>query len=136
LDSTAYSDGEYEDNDKDMRSASGTGIAPGGTAVSWARSTQRSVTLSTAEADYVALGETVKTALFRGHVSVFAPRGALRWLRTLLVLLGLRLSRLALIRWGATSWEGDKYPVSIFEEQNAVKKFLASAHLGPTVGPN
>ena len=55
----------------DRRSVSGTVITLGGAAVSWASSTQRCVTLSTAEAEYVALGEGVKEALFTGAVLSF-----------------------------------------------------------------
>ena len=47
---------------------SGTVITFGGAAVSWASSTQRCVTLSTAEAEFAALGEGVKEALFTGAV--------------------------------------------------------------------
>ena len=47
---------------------SGTVFTLGGAAVGWASSTQRCVTLSTAEAEYVALGEGVKEALFTGAV--------------------------------------------------------------------
>ena len=50
---------------------SGTIISSGGAAVNWASSTQRFVTLSTAEAEYVALGEGVKEALFTGTVLSF-----------------------------------------------------------------
>ena len=42
-----------------------------GAAVSWASSTQRCVTLATAEARYVALGEGVKEALFTGAAISF-----------------------------------------------------------------
>ena len=44
-------------SDADYTSVSGTVVALGGAAVSRARNTQRCVTLSTAEAEYVALGE-------------------------------------------------------------------------------
>ena len=50
---------------------SGTIISSGGAAVNWASSTQRFVTLSTAEAEYVALGEGVKEALFTAAVLSF-----------------------------------------------------------------
>ena len=56
LDLTAYSDADYADKSTDRRSVSGTVITLGGSAVSWASSTQRCVTLSTAEAEYVVPG--------------------------------------------------------------------------------
>eukprot|EP00904_Undaria_pinnatifida_P007540 jgi/Undpi1/3916/HiC_scaffold_16.g07284.m1 len=71
LDLTAYSDADYADKSNDRRSVSGTAITLGGAAVSWASSTQTCVTLSTAEAEYVALGEGVKEALFTGAVLSF-----------------------------------------------------------------
>ena len=71
LDLTAYSDADHADKSNDKRSVSGTVITLGGAAVSWASSTQRCVTSSTAEADYVALGEGVKEALFTGEVLSF-----------------------------------------------------------------
>ena len=49
----------------------GDGNYLGGAAVSWASSTQKCVTLSTAEAEDVALGEGVKEALFTGAVLSF-----------------------------------------------------------------
>ena len=49
-------------------------ISLGGAAVSWASSTQRCVSLSTAEAEYVAVGEGVKEALFTGAVLSFICR--------------------------------------------------------------
>ena len=57
LDLNAHSDADYADKANDRRSVSGTVITLGGAAVSWASSTQSCVTLSTAEAEYVALGE-------------------------------------------------------------------------------
>ena len=71
LDLHAYSDADYADKANDRRSVSGTVITLGGAAVSWASSTQRCVTLSTTEAEYVALGEGVKEALFTGAVLSF-----------------------------------------------------------------
>ena len=60
LDLTAYSDADYADKSNHRRSVSGTAITLGGAAVSRASSTQRCGTLSTAEAEYVVLGEGVK----------------------------------------------------------------------------
>ena len=68
---TAYGDADYVDKSKGRRSVSGTVINLGGAAVSWAISTQRCVTLSTAEAEYVALCKWVKEALFTGAVLSF-----------------------------------------------------------------
>ena len=68
LDLTAYSDADYVDKSNDRRSMSGTAITLGGAAVSWASSMQSCATLSTAEAEYVALGEGVKQTLFTGAV--------------------------------------------------------------------
>ena len=71
LDMAAYSDADYADKSNDRRSVSGTVITLRGAAVSWASSTQRCVTLSTAKAVYVALGEGVKEALVAGAVLKF-----------------------------------------------------------------
>ena len=71
LDLTACSDADYADKSNDRRSVSGTVITLGSAAVSWAGSTQRRITLSTAEVEYVAPGEVVKEALFTGAVLSF-----------------------------------------------------------------
>ena len=71
LDLTACSDADYADKSNGRRSISGTVVTLGGAAFSWASSTQRCVTLSTTEAEYVALGEGVKEALFTGAVLSF-----------------------------------------------------------------
>ena len=71
FDLTAYSDADYADKSDDGRSVAGTVITLGGAAVSWPSSTQRCVTLSTAEAEYVALGEGMKEALFTGAILSF-----------------------------------------------------------------
>ena len=68
LDLTAYGDADYADKSNDRSSVSGTVITLPGAAVSWASSTQMCVPLSTAEVEYVALGEGVKGALFMGAV--------------------------------------------------------------------
>ena len=71
LDLAVYSGADYADKSNDRRSVLGTGITLGGVAVSWASSTQRCITLPAAEAEYVALGEGVKEALFTGGVLSF-----------------------------------------------------------------
>ena len=53
------SDADYADTSNDRRSASGTVVTLGVTAVNWVSNTQRCVTLSTTEAEYVTLGEGV-----------------------------------------------------------------------------
>ena len=71
LDVTTYSDAGLADTPNDRLSMSRTVITLGGVAVSWATSTQRCVTLSTAETEYVALGEGVEEDMFMGAVSSF-----------------------------------------------------------------
>ena len=71
LDLTAYSDDDYADESKNRSSVSGTEIILEDAAVSWASRTQRCVIWSTAEAEYVALGERVKEGLFTGAVFSF-----------------------------------------------------------------
>ena len=66
MNSTGYSDADYADKSDDRRSVSRTVTSPGGVAVRRASSMQRRVTLPTAEAEYVNLGEGVNEALFTG----------------------------------------------------------------------
>ena len=68
LDLTAYSDA---DSPNDRRSVSGTVVTLGGAAVIWASNTLGYITLPTAEAEHVVLGEGVKEALFMGAVLSF-----------------------------------------------------------------
>ena len=102
LDLPAYSGADYAEKSNDRSSVSGTVITLGGAAIRWARSAQRCVTSSTAEAEDVAHGEGVKKALLTGAVSSFIcpelsgscvrvlriVRGPSRWVRTFLRLLG------------------------------------------------
>ena len=71
LDLTASSDADYADKSNDRRLVSGTVITLGGAAVSWESSTQRRATLSTADAEHVALSKGVKEALFTGALLSF-----------------------------------------------------------------
>ena len=68
-------DADYADQSNVRRSVPGTIITLGGAADSWASSTQICATLSTAEAEYAALGEGVKEASFTGAVIsfIFSP---------------------------------------------------------------
>ena len=58
-----YADANYAENADDRRSVSGVAITVGKSTVSWSSSTQKIVTLSTTEAEYVALGDGVKEGL-------------------------------------------------------------------------
>ena len=72
---TLFRGADYADESNDKRSVSGTVVILVGAAVGWASSTQRCVKLSATEAEYVALDEGVKEALFTGHgVIVYLPR--------------------------------------------------------------
>ena len=59
-----YADSDYASKATDRRSVSGGVVMCGGSAVSWFSRTQKCVTLSTSEAEYVAMGDSVKEALF------------------------------------------------------------------------
>ena len=66
-----YSDSDYARNERDRRSASGGAVMRAGASVSWHYRTQRCVDLSSSEAEYVAMSEIVKEALFVQEVLVF-----------------------------------------------------------------
>ena len=59
-----FADADYASKATDRRSVSGGVIMCGGACVCWFSRTQKCVTLSTSEAEYVALGDTVKELLF------------------------------------------------------------------------
>ena len=59
-----YADADYASKENDKRSVSGIAVTLGGTVVSHTSKTQRAVSLSTSEAEYIAAGEVVKEALF------------------------------------------------------------------------
>ncbi|CAB1120041.1 unnamed protein product [Ectocarpus sp. CCAP 1310/34] len=59
-----YADANFVSKAADRRSVSGGIVTCGGGAVSWFSRTQKCVTLSTTEAEYVALGDVVKEILF------------------------------------------------------------------------
>ena len=70
----AYADVDYANEDNVRRSVSGIAVTLGGTVVSHASKTQRVVSLSTSEAEYIAVGDGVKEALFvRAGLSFIAP---------------------------------------------------------------
>ena len=59
-----FADADYASKATDRRSVSGGVIMCGGASVCWFFRTQKCVTLSTSEAEYVALGDAVKELLF------------------------------------------------------------------------
>ena len=71
LDLVAYSDSDYARDEQDRRSVSGAAIMCSGACVSWFSRTQRCVTTSSTEAEYVAMGDCVKEALFIRNVLAF-----------------------------------------------------------------
>lgn len=66
-----YVDADYAHKADDRRSVSGVAVCCGGTLVSWFSRTQKCVTLSTTEAEYVAMADGVKEALYVRGVLVF-----------------------------------------------------------------
>ena len=69
-----YANADYAKKDNDRRSVSGIAVTLGGTVVSHTGKTQRVVSLSTSEAEYIAAGYGVKEALFvRAVLSFIAP---------------------------------------------------------------
>ena len=59
-----YADADYVNKDNNRRSVSGIAVTLRGAVVSHASKTQRVVSLSTSEAEYIAAGDGVKEALF------------------------------------------------------------------------
>ena len=55
-----YADADYANKDNDRRSVSAIAVTLGGTVVSHASKTQRIISLSTSEAEYIAAGDGVK----------------------------------------------------------------------------
>ena len=55
-----FADADYTSKATDRRSVSGGAIMCAGACVCWFSRTQKCITLSTSEADYVALGDAVK----------------------------------------------------------------------------
>ena len=63
-----FADADYASKATDRRSVSGELITCGGASVCWFSRTQKCVTPSTSEAEYVALGDAVKELLFLRQV--------------------------------------------------------------------
>ena len=68
---SVYVDADYADKANDWRSVSGVAVMLGGTSVIASSTTQHCVTLSTSEAEYVAMAHGAKTALFTRAVLDF-----------------------------------------------------------------
>ena len=63
-----FADADYASRETGRKSVSGGLVMCGGGCVSWFSRTQRSVTLSTTEAEYVAMVEVMKEVMFLRHV--------------------------------------------------------------------
>ena len=69
-------DADYAHKPEDRRSVSGVAVCCGGTLVSWFSRTRNCVTLCTTEAEYVAMADGVKEALYvRGILLAFLMPG-------------------------------------------------------------
>ncbi|CAN0084350.1 unnamed protein product, partial [Ascophyllum nodosum] len=68
---SVYADADYAAVSNDRRSVSGVAVMLGDTAIGWKSSTQKCVTTATCEAEYVALCDASKEALFTRAVLVF-----------------------------------------------------------------
>ena len=68
---SVHADADYAAASNDRRSVSGIAIMLGDTAIGWKSSTQKCVTTATCEAEYVALCDASKEALFMRAVLVF-----------------------------------------------------------------
>ena len=74
LELVAYADANYASKAADRRSISGGAVMCAGACVCWFSRTQKCVTLSTTEAEYVALADTIKEAMFMRYVwSIISP---------------------------------------------------------------
>ena len=68
---TVFADADYAAASNDRRSVFGVAVISGDTAIGWKSSTQKCVTTATCEAEYVALYDATKEALFTRAVLVF-----------------------------------------------------------------
>ena len=68
---SVYLDADYANKDNDRRSVSGVAVMVGGTVVNASSTTQHCVSLSTSEAEYVAMARGANTALFTKAVLDF-----------------------------------------------------------------
>ena len=75
LDLEAYADSAYARGKHDGKSVTGSAVLCGGSLVSWISRTQRCVATSTTEAEYIAMADSVKDALFVRDVLGFLVPG-------------------------------------------------------------
>ena len=68
---SAYADSSYAGKADDRKSVSGGVVMYAGAAVMWLSRTQRAVTLSSTEAEYIGIGECVKEVLFLRNILEF-----------------------------------------------------------------
>ena len=71
FDLETYVDVDYGHKAEDRRSVSGVAVCCGGALVSWFSMTQKCVTLSTTEAEYVAMADGVNEALYARGIPAF-----------------------------------------------------------------
>ena len=64
FDLETYVEADYAHKAEDRRSVSGVAVCCGGTPVSWFAGTQKCISLSTTKAEYVAMADGVKEALY------------------------------------------------------------------------
>ena len=71
---TAFADASYAPKSDERKSVSGGSIQYAGSSIMWFSRTQKAVTLSSTEAEYIGVGECVKEVLFlRGILEFFDP---------------------------------------------------------------
>ena len=75
LELVADADADYASKVADRRSVSGGAVKCAGACVCWFSRTQKCVTLSTIEAEYVALADTIKEVIFLRYVWSFILPG-------------------------------------------------------------
>ena len=61
---SVFVDADYAAATNDRRSVSGVAVMLGGTAIGWKSSTQKCITTATCEAEYIALCDAAKEAIF------------------------------------------------------------------------
>ena len=64
MDLSVYTDANYAEKADNRRYVLGVAVTVGNSTVGWSSSTQKIVTLSTTDAEYVVLGDGVKEGLF------------------------------------------------------------------------